>query len=89
MVGDIADVYAAGEEPIAGAERDDLVEGLTAHGHRGAHALTSPDHLAATIDTLALPGDFVVCLGAGTITAWAAALPNDLAALRSGRRVAQ
>jgi UDP-N-acetylmuramate--alanine ligase len=30
----IADVYSAGEDPIAGASRDDLVAGLIAHGHR-------------------------------------------------------
>ncbi len=85
----IADVYAAGEEPIKGAAKDDLVEGLTAHGHRGAQALASPEELAQTIDALADAGDYVVCLGAGTITTWAAALPDELAAIRGGRRQAQ
>lgn len=85
----VADVYAAGEDPIDGAGRDDLVAGLTAHGHRGAQALTSPGELAQTIDELADAGDYVVCLGAGTITTWAAALPDDLAAIRGSRRQAQ
>ncbi|OIQ04861.1 MAG: UDP-N-acetylmuramate--L-alanine ligase, partial [Rhodobacteraceae bacterium CG2_30_10_405] len=35
----IAEVYGAGEDPIAGATRDDLVAGLIAHGHRHAVAL--------------------------------------------------
>jgi UDP-N-acetylmuramate--alanine ligase len=30
----IAEVYAAGEDPIPGASRDDLVAGLIRHGHR-------------------------------------------------------
>ena len=85
----IADVYAAGEDPIPGAEKQDLVDGLLAHGHREALALSSPDDLAATVNGLAQSGDYVVCLGAGTITAWASALPAELAAIRSNRRVAQ
>jgi UDP-N-acetylmuramate--alanine ligase len=29
---------------------------------------------------MAKPGDYVVCLGAGSITSWAQALPQELAA---------
>jgi UDP-N-acetylmuramate--alanine ligase len=36
------------------------------------------------VHAIARPGDFVVCLGAGSITQWAATLPNDLVALQSG-----
>ncbi len=80
----VADVYAAGEEPIAGADRDGLVAGLQARGHRQAVALVSPKALAPTVHELAAPGDLVVCLGAGSITAWANALPGELAALQGG-----
>lgn len=79
----IADVYAAGEPPIAGADRDSLVDGLRNHGHRDVHALEHREALAGLIIRLAGPGDMVICLGAGTITAWAAALPAALDALRS------
>ena len=78
----VADVYPAGEAPIKGADRDSLVEGLLARGHRRAVALASPADLARTVRELAQPGDFVVCLGAGNITAWANALPADLDQLR-------
>ncbi len=74
----IADVYAAGEEPIAGASRDDLVAGLIAHGHRHARALLDEADLARLVKEQARPGDMVVCLGAGTISAWANALPAKL-----------
>jgi len=75
----IADVYAAGEPPIEGVSRDALVGGLRAHGHRSAHALRAPEGMAEFVATQAQPGDIVVCLGAGTISAWANALPDELA----------
>jgi UDP-N-acetylmuramate--alanine ligase len=81
----VADVYPAGEQPIAGALRDDLVAGIKAHGHRHAVALESPETLAAQIAAIAGPGDFVVCLGAGSITNWAYALPSQLAAIGGER----
>jgi len=75
----IAEVYAAGEEPIAGASRDGLIAGLIAHGHRHARAILSEDDLERLVREQARPGDIVVCLGAGTISAWANALPARLA----------
>jgi len=74
----IADVYPAGEQPIEGANRDSLVAGLHDRGHRHVMALENPDKLPAMIARLAKPGDLVVCLGAGSITNWANALPGDL-----------
>jgi UDP-N-acetylmuramate--alanine ligase len=76
----VADVYAAGEQPIPGVSRDDLVAAVKAHGHRNALALKSPDELPDMIRALARPEDYVVLLGAGNITQWAYALPGQLAA---------
>jgi len=75
----VADVYPAGEEPIAGVDRDALVEGLRRFGHRRVIALGSPADLPALIADEARSGDLVVFLGAGDITAWAHALPAQLA----------
>jgi UDP-N-acetylmuramate--alanine ligase len=75
----VANVYPAGEAPIAGADRDGLVQGLRNHGHRQVIALDGPDKLAPLIAGTAKPGDYVVCLGAGSITQWAYALPQELA----------
>ncbi|MEL6701247.1 MAG: UDP-N-acetylmuramate--L-alanine ligase, partial [Pseudomonadota bacterium] len=75
----IADIFAAGEDPIPGAGRDDLVAGLISHGHRHARALLDQDDLTRLVREQARPGDMVVCLGAGTISAWANALPTELA----------
>ena len=79
----ISDIYSAGEAPIAGASRDDLVAGLIAHGHRHALALRAEDDLATLVRAEAKPGDIVVCLGAGTISAWANALPSRLDAAQA------
>ena len=81
----VADVYAAGEAPIAGIDRDALVDGLRARGHRSVVPLPAPEHLAEMVHAIARPGDFVICLGAGNITAWAQALPEQLAALQRQR----
>ncbi len=85
----VAEVYPAGEAPIEGANRDALVAGLVAHGHRKAVPLADPSALAATVLEIAKPGDMVVCLGAGNITNWAYALPAEIerltaAATRAG-----
>jgi UDP-N-acetylmuramate--alanine ligase len=82
----VADVYPAGEAPIQGASRDTLVEGLRARGHRNVLPLASPAALAATIESIAKPGDLVVCLGAGSITNWAANLPAEIDQLAAGAR---
>jgi UDP-N-acetylmuramate--alanine ligase len=76
----IAEVFAAGEDPIPGAGRDDLVAGLIAHGHRHARAIVSEDDLERLVREQAAPGDIVVCLGAGTISTWAIGLPARLQA---------
>jgi UDP-N-acetylmuramate--alanine ligase len=74
----IAEVYAAGEDPIPGATREDLVAGLIRHGHRHARAVLGEEDLERLVREQARPGDIVVCLGAGTISAWANGLPARL-----------
>jgi UDP-N-acetylmuramate--alanine ligase len=76
----IADVYAAGEAAIPGAEADDLAAGLVAAGHRRVVKLESLDSLAAVIGAEARPGDYVVCMGAGDITTAANGLQAALEA---------
>ncbi|MCE1236819.1 MAG: UDP-N-acetylmuramate--L-alanine ligase [Hyphomicrobiales bacterium] len=77
----VADVYAAGEQPIAGASRDALVGGLRGRGHRNVTPLERPEQIPEIIRAQAREGDYVVFLGAGNITQWAYALPKQLAAL--------
>lgn len=77
----VANVYAAGESPIDGVNRDALVIGLQDHGHRHVIALPDADSLPLLLCSIARPGDLVVCLGAGNITTWAHALPAQMSAL--------
>ena len=77
----VADVYAAGEAPLEGVNRDALVEGLRRYGHRRVLALEGPADLARLVGEEAREGDVVVLLGAGDITTWAYALPDQLTAL--------
>lgn len=79
----VADVFEAGESPIEGASRDALVEGLRNRGHRHVSALEGPEKLAEVVKAEAKPGDLVVCLGAGSISAWANALPAQLEAIKN------
>ena len=74
----ITDIFSAGEDPIEGASRDDLVAGLIRHGHRHARAVMNENDLERLVREQGRPGDMVVCLGAGTISAWANALPGRL-----------
>ncbi len=75
----VADVYAAGEAPIPGIDRDGLAAGLRRRGHRHVVPLAGPEALADEVAAVAGPGDIVVCLGAGSVTQWANALPEALA----------
>jgi UDP-N-acetylmuramate--alanine ligase len=81
----VANVYAAGETPIAGADRDSLVAGLRSRGHRHVTALADPVELASMIAGMAEAGDLVVFLGAGSSTTWANALPGQLKSALAAR----
>jgi UDP-N-acetylmuramate--alanine ligase len=85
----VADVYPAGEAPIEGVNRDALIEGLRARGHRHVLPLESPAALAELVAPLVAPGDLIVCLGAGSITQWANALPDELLQRRRGAGAAR
>jgi UDP-N-acetylmuramate--alanine ligase len=78
----LAPVYAAGEDPIEGIDSAHLVMSMKAGGHRDARLVEGPEALAPIIADIAEPGDYVVLLGAGTITQWANQLPKELNALK-------
>lgn len=80
----IAPVYAAGEAPIDGIDSTALAQGLLDRGHRNVVTIEGPEELPGRIADIAQPGDMVVCLGAGNITLWANALPEELEKLTGG-----
>ena len=77
----VAPIYAAGEQPISGVTHEELVNRIMARGHRDARVLDGPEVLAKVLADRVADGDYVVCLGAGNITQWAAALPGELGKL--------
>ncbi|MGE0846761.1 MAG: UDP-N-acetylmuramate--L-alanine ligase [Flavobacteriaceae bacterium] len=77
----VADVYPAGEAPIEGIDAEALVNGARTRGHRDARKLAKPEDIAGIVAGMAEPGDLVIFLGAGSITQWAYALPDQLEAL--------
>ncbi|MCT7663708.1 UDP-N-acetylmuramate--L-alanine ligase [Shinella kummerowiae] len=77
----IAPIYAAGEDPIDGVTAEELVSRIKSGGHRDARLLPSPEALGGIVAGIAKPGDFVVLLGAGSITYWAQTLPKELAGI--------
>ena len=80
----VAPVYPAGEAPIPGVDRDTFAEGLRAHGHKRVLTIDGPDDLPRVIAPLAKPQGAIVCLGAGSITQWAAGLQGALERFGAG-----
>ena len=77
----VTPVYEAGEKPVEGINSASLAEGLKAHGHRSVVIISDEEELAEAIAKQAGSGDMVICLGAGSITRWAHALPDRLRSL--------
>jgi UDP-N-acetylmuramate--alanine ligase len=77
----IAPVYAAGEKPIEGFNRDTYAEALRAHGHRNVITIEGEDDLAAAVAPYVKPGAAIIGTGAGSITGWMNNLPKKLEVL--------
>ena len=77
----VSEIYAAGEKPIEGLNTDSIIIGLKKNGVK-AIPLSNPEELAKMINKHAKPDDYVICLGAGSITYWANELPDQLNKLR-------
>jgi UDP-N-acetylmuramate--alanine ligase len=80
----ITPVYAAGEQPIEGINRDTYAEALRGHGHRNVLTVEGEEDLPAILTPHLKAGGVVVMLGAGSISAWAANLETALKA-REGK----
>jgi UDP-N-acetylmuramate--alanine ligase len=79
----VTPVYPAGEQPIEGVDSAALAEGLRAHGHRMVREVADLDDLCRSLRDLAAPGDIIICMGAGDITKWAAALADGICKARA------
>ncbi|MBW2269039.1 MAG: UDP-N-acetylmuramate--L-alanine ligase [Deltaproteobacteria bacterium] len=65
----VTEIYAAGEPKLPGIETANLVEAIEAHGHRDVHFVRDLEELPERVARIARPGDLVMTLGAGSISA--------------------
>lgn len=79
-----APVYAAGEAPREGIDHIALANGIRASGHRSVQVISGEADLAEGVARVAGSGDYVVCLGAGSISQWAQVLTDRLESMAAG-----
>jgi UDP-N-acetylmuramate--alanine ligase len=64
----VTEVYAAGEEPIAGVNGKTLADALVSHGHPNVVWVQKRVDVAASLAPMLKEGDLVLTLGAGDVT---------------------
>ena len=74
----VLDVYAAGEDPIAGADGRAIARAVRSRGAIEPVFVESLDELLPVLDGLVRDGDLVLTMGAGDIGAYASGLPELL-----------
>ncbi len=80
----ITEVYAAGESPISGADGRALCRAVRGRGRVDPVFVEDVSDLPGVLSSLLQGGDLVLTLGAGSIGAAAAALPEALVRLAAG-----
>ena len=75
----IADIYASGEKPIIGINKEVLSAAIKKLKYcSDVKVLDNPQNLASMLYKIMQPNDIILCLGAGNITSWANSLPFEL-----------
>ena len=74
----VLEVYAAGEDPIAGADGRAIARAVRSRGGVEPVFVESLDGLASVLEDLLVDGDLLLTMGAGDIGAYAAGLPQLL-----------
>jgi UDP-N-acetylmuramate--alanine ligase len=75
----VLEVYAAGEDPIAGADGRAIARATRTRGSIEPVFVESLDNLQPVLESVLAEGDLVLLMGAGDIGAYAAGLPELLA----------
>ena len=74
----LLDVYAAGEEPISGADGRTMARAIRTRGSVDPVFVENLDDLAGVLEGVLQDGDLVLTMGAGDIGAYAHSLPDLL-----------
>ena len=72
------EVYSAGEAPVPGVTGKTFLEPVLAHGHRCARYVPRRIDVVPAICEVAEPGDLVITMGAGDVTAIAPQIVDEL-----------
>ena len=64
----VTDIYAAGEEPLAGVSAESIVEAIRQAGHADVRLVNNVDDVAAALVGIVRAGDLLLTLGAGSVT---------------------
>ena len=75
----LLEVYAAGEEPIAGADGRSMARAVRSRGAVEPVFVETLEELAPVLEDVLADGDLVLAMGAGDISAYANSLPELLA----------
>ncbi len=75
----LLEVYAAGEEPIAGADGRSMARAVRTRGAVEPVFVDTLEELAPVLEDVLADGDLVLAMGAGDISAYAHSLPELLA----------
>ncbi|MEZ5475706.1 MAG: UDP-N-acetylmuramate--L-alanine ligase [Steroidobacteraceae bacterium] len=84
----VSEVYAAGEAPIAGADGRAICRAIRTRGHLEPVFVEKIEALADALGDLLRPGDVIVTMGAGNVSAVSHALPARLASVGATRSLA-
>jgi UDP-N-acetylmuramate--alanine ligase len=63
----VLDIYAAGEEPIAGISAERLAAQISGHGHKDVRYLSDRDQVIEHLLASCQAGDIVITMGAGNV----------------------
>jgi len=74
----LLDVYAAGEEPIAGADGRSMARAVRTRGAVEPVFVENLEDLAGVLEDVLVDGDLVLAMGAGDISAYVQSLPELL-----------
>lgn len=75
----VTPVHSAGEDPLPGVNSKNLATSIRDSGHNNVFDVESNDEIAGVVHSIAQPGDYIVFMGAGTITQCANQFPEQLA----------
>jgi UDP-N-acetylmuramate--alanine ligase len=82
----VTEVYAAGEDPIAGADGRAICRAVRSRGQLEPLFIEKVEELPQVLKDVIRDGDVIVAMGAGNISTAAHALPQALAALLPPKR---